>query len=186
LSLILGTATEWCDRRTRIYGVVNDYESDCCTADGFAPACASGKRKDVSVATTSITIILITFIEFSTHEGQIEYLEMEGFDEDTIKTFRKLKLSTVDDITPETRQMWIKYNGRVPRKHDARRCWVRPPPTDGDLFAATISQIEKWRKDPSLSCTVLHRGEPDDTIDPIKAIIRGLKIRGYGRSSPYW
>jgi hypothetical protein len=97
-------------------------------------------------------------------------MEMAGFDENVIKTFRKLKLSTVDEISPQEKQLWMQRNGRMPRKHDARRCWVRQLPTDVELFAATIDQIQKSKSDSSLACSVVHRGNPDDRIDPINAV----------------
>lgn len=68
--------------------------------------------------------------------------------------------------------MWIQYNGRVPKKHDARRCWARALPDNIDirLFTETVSLISKCKKDTSKACVVIHRGDPDFQIDPLTAV----------------
>ncbi|KAH8587821.1 hypothetical protein B0O99DRAFT_694057 [Bisporella sp. PMI_857] len=110
------------------------------------------------------------FTKISTHDEQILYLEREGFDKREVETFRGLKLSAADDIPLEVRQLWEEYNGGVPEIFDARRCWVATPPTDAELLEATIDQIYKSKSDPSLVCSVIHRGDPDNNIGPMRAV----------------
>ncbi|CAD6446258.1 6f84c146-6972-41d6-b92b-bd7f8c8dfd45 [Sclerotinia trifoliorum] len=102
----------------------------------------------------------------SAHEEQILHLEREAFDDNVIRTFQKLNLSTVHDISPEMKELWIKYNGRMPSKLDARRCWTDERPSDAKLFAATIEQIQNS----SVTCTVIQRGEPTDEKKAIQAV----------------
>jgi hypothetical protein len=61
-------------------------------------------------------------MEIHTLEDQLRWMEEEGFHESQISSFRKLKLSTIDKMTPQQKQLWVDYNGRVPGKQDARDC----------------------------------------------------------------
>lgn len=97
-------------------------------------------------------------------------MEKEGFSKRDVDTFRGLTLSTADDIPLQVRQLWEKYNGGVPERWDARRCWVATPPTDAELLEATIDQIHQSKSDPSLVCSVIHRGDPDEKIGPLRAV----------------
>ncbi|ESZ92710.1 hypothetical protein SBOR_6922 [Sclerotinia borealis F-4128] len=102
----------------------------------------------------------------SAHEEQILCMEREAFDDNVIGTFRKLNLSTVHDISPEMKELWIKYNGRVPEKHNARRCWTDERPSDAKLFTATVEQIQNS----SVTCIIIQRGEPTDKKEAIQAV----------------
>ncbi|KAK6591461.1 hypothetical protein H4I95_12191 [Botrytis cinerea] len=100
------------------------------------------------------------------HEEQTLCMEREAFDDNVIGTFRKLNLSTVHDISPEMRELWMKYNGRVPEKLNARRCWTDERPSDAKLFTATVEQIQNS----SVTCTIIQRGEPTDKKEAIQAV----------------
>ncbi|KAM0158527.1 hypothetical protein ACHAQE_005437 [Botrytis cinerea] len=102
----------------------------------------------------------------SAHEEQTLCMEREAFDDNVIGTFRKLNLSTVHDISPEMRELWMKYNGRVPEKLNARRCWTDERPSDAKLFTATVEQIQNS----SVTCTIIQRGEPTDKKEAIQAV----------------
>lgn len=97
-------------------------------------------------------------------------MEDEGFDEDEIKIFRSLKLSSWTQIPDSVQKVWQQYHGRVPQLHDARRCWVFEPPTDSDLFVAAMDQIQNSDTDPSEACSVVHRSELDGKISPKRAL----------------
>ncbi|PQE14721.1 domain-containing histone demethylation 1 protein [Rutstroemia sp. NJR-2017a BBW] len=102
----------------------------------------------------------------SCHEEQIEYMEKAGFDMNVVDTFRKLNLSTIEDISPETEQLWKEYNNRLPSTINAKRCWNIDRPSDTELFTATIDFL--WKS--SRTCSVIQKGEPTDQRTAIEVI----------------
>ena len=92
------------------------------------------------------------------------------FHESTKALLEKIPLSTLDEISPETKSLWEQAHTTYPRLFQSNKCWGGQAPTDAALFLATMDMIKVSKSNSKVPYTVFCRGEVDRKVDPSTAL----------------
>jgi hypothetical protein len=115
-----------------------------------------------------------------THSANVKELLSLVQDFEDGEELYKLSLSTVDEMTPEIKEMWKQSTVTYPQIFKSAHCWKDEPPTKRKLFLETLKLIDARKlaektgteDDYKAYCPAYANDEYDSSLDPREAIFQ--------------